>query len=194
MLIEAGRAGDVALDRVRRAFAAAGGRARVTAWWNGASADRLLDARHAQLVEGALSVFRKRGWQTEVEVTFSEFGERGSIDILGMHPVARALAVCEAKSDLGSLEETNRILDAKVRLAPRIAVDRFGWRPLVVGRLLILPSESSVRRVIARHSLTMASAYPGWGREVRAWLRRPEGPIRGLWFLSEVRDRDPGAR
>jgi len=191
MLIEAGRAGDVALDRVRRVFAAAGGRVRVTAWWNGAAADRLLDAHHAALVEAALSVFRKRGWRTQVEVTFSEFGERGSIDILGLHPGAGALAVCEVKSALGSLEETNRTLDAKVRLAPRLAIDRFGWRPRVVGRLLILPEDGTLRRVVARHSLTMASAYPARGREVRAWLRQPDGPLRGLWFLSEVRDTDP---
>src|SRR5437773_934892 len=51
MLIEAGQAGTVPLDRLRRVFAAVDARARFTAWWNGAAADRLLDERHAALVE-----------------------------------------------------------------------------------------------------------------------------------------------
>lgn len=191
--IESGRAGSVALDRLRRVFAAAGGRARLNTWWNGAAAERLMDERHAALVERALSVLTQRGWLAAVEVTFSEFGERGSIDILGGHPQTHALAVCEIKSVIGSLEETNRMMDIKERLGPRLAVARFGWRPTVTGRLLILPADSTTRRTVARHALTMASAYPARSREVRAWLRHPNGPLRGLWFLSEVRDRDPAS-
>jgi transcriptional regulator with XRE-family HTH domain len=50
MRIERGRAGEVRLERTRRIFEAAGGRARLNVWWNGAAADRLLDERHAALV------------------------------------------------------------------------------------------------------------------------------------------------
>ena len=191
VLIEAGHAGSVPLDRVRRVFAATDGRARVTAWWNGAAADRLLDERHAALVERALAVMKQRGWQTAVEVTFSEFGERGSIDILGGHPSSRVVAVCEAKSVVGSIEETNRMLDTKVRLAPRLAAARFGWTPSSIARLLILAADSTTRRTVEQHALTMASVYPARSREVRAWLRRPQGSLSGIWFLSEVRDTDP---
>jgi hypothetical protein len=188
VLIEAGHAGSVPLDRIRRVFAATGGLARVTAWWNGAAADRLLDERHAALVERALAVMRMRGWQTAVEVTFSEFGERGSIDILGGHPSSQVVAVCEVKSVLGSIEETNRMLDTKVRLAPRLAAARFGWTPSSIARLLILPADSTTRRTVDRHALTMASVYPARSREVRAWLRRPQRSLAGIWFVSEVRD------
>jgi transcriptional regulator with XRE-family HTH domain len=191
MHIEAGRAGVVAVDRVRRLFAAAGGHARLTIWWNGADAERLLDARHAALVERVVAVLRARGWRTEVEVTFSEFGERGSIDILAGHERVRAVAVCEVKTRLGSLEETNRRLDVKERLGPRIAKTRFGWAPAAVGRLLILPGDSSTRRTVHQHALTMASAYPARSRELRAWIRSPDRPIRGLWFVSEVAAGDP---
>jgi hypothetical protein len=191
ILIEAGRAGSVPVDRLRRVFAAMDARVRVTAWWNGAAADRLLDERHAALVERALAVMRMRGWQTAVEVTFSEWGERGSIDILGGHRASRALAVCEVKTVLGSIEETNRMLDIKERFAPRLATTRFGWTPESIGRLLILPADSTVRRTIARHALTMESVYPARSRQVRAWLRRPEGSLSGLWFLSEVRRANP---
>jgi hypothetical protein len=188
--IEAGRAGSVVLGRVRAAFEAAGARARLTVWWGGAAADRLLDERHASLVERAVAILRRRGWITVVEASFSEYGERGSIDLLGAKPAELAIALCEIKSAFGSLEETNRVLDVKERLLPKIVEDRFGWRPKFVGRILIVPSTDSVRRIVARHEETMASTYPARSHEVRAWLRAPTRPLRGIWFLSEVAERN----
>jgi len=192
MRIEAGGVGGVPLDRTRRIFAAAGGRAHLSTWWNGAAADRILDERHAALVERAVGVFQRRGWTTAVEVSFSEYGERGSVDVLAADQRHLAVAVGEIKSDLGSLEETNRRLDVKGRLAPIIAQRQFGWRPQIVGKILILPEASSIRRIVAAHTLTMASAYPTQGRAVRRWLREPSRSMSGLWFLSEVavHDRD----
>jgi len=188
-LVEAGAAGSVFLDRGRRIFEALGARGRFSVWWNGAAADRLLDERHAALVERAIGVFVQRGWETAVEVSFSEFGERGSIDIFAARRSAGAVAVSEIKSAFGSLEETNRVLDVKERLAPRIAEREFGWRPVVVGRLLIVADESTNRRIVAGHERTMGAIYPARGREVRAWLRQPDRPIRGIWFLSDARQR-----
>lgn len=182
--IEAGRVADVRVDRVRRAFEAVGARARLVATWEGAAGDRLLDAAHAELVEAAVRVFRQRDWTPLPEVSFSEYGERGSIDILGANAAARAVAVCEIKSDFGSLEETNRVLDAKERLAPVVAQRVLGWRPAVVGRILILPDHATIRRVVDRHAATMDAVYPARSREIRAWLRRPTRSIRGIWFLS----------
>jgi transcriptional regulator with XRE-family HTH domain len=193
MLVEASLAGTVLLDRLRRIFEAVGGRARLGVWWNGAAADRLLDERHAALVERAVTVFERRGWSTAVEASFSRYGERGSIDLLAGHDRRRAIAVSEIKSDIGSFEEMNRILDMKERLAPPIAEARFGWRPAVVGRLLIVPDLRTVRRTIERHERTMRAIYPARGREVRAWLRVPDRPLRGIWFLSEVGDANPGS-
>lgn len=188
--IEAGRVAEVHLGRARRVFAAAGGRARLTVWWNGALADRLLDERHAALGERALAVYARRHWETAVEVTFSEWGERGSIDLLAGHRLTRSAVVNEVKSALGSIEDTNRLLDVKVRLAPKLVYERFGWRPETVSRVLILPSEDAIRRKVARLARTMEVAYPARSREVRAWIRQPQGTLRGLWFLSEVRNRD----
>jgi transcriptional regulator with XRE-family HTH domain len=190
MLVEAGRAGSVQLDRLRRIFEAAGGRARLGISWNGAAADRLLDERHAALVERAVAMLQRRGWETAVEASFSTYGERGSIDILAGHRRWQAIAVAEIKSDIGSFEEMNRVLDVKMRHAPSIAEARFGWRPAVPGRLLILPDVSAIRRLISRHEATMRATYPARGREVKAWLRVPDRPLRGIWFLSEVPDRD----
>lgn len=186
--IESANAGRVALDRIRRVLEAENGRIRTVPWWNGANADRLIDQRHAELVERCVAVFRARGWRVEVEVSFSEFGERGSIDILGCHERLRAVAVCEVKTSFGSLEETNRVLDAKERLAPTLVRRRVGWKPKVAGRLLIVPRTSANRHVIDSHQATMATVYPARSHEIRAWLRAPVKPIRGIWFVSERPD------
>ena len=108
------------------------------------------------------------GWDADVEVSFSEFGERGSIDVFGSRRDHAAVAVCEVKSVIGSLEETNRVLDAKERLAPAIAFKRLGWRPAVVGRLLILPGDSTNRRIVA-------GARINNGRDLPSSLTRSEG-------------------
>ena len=105
---------------------------------------------------------------------------------MSQRELARAAAVCEVKSDIGSLEETNRRLDIKRRLAPTIAQQQFGWRPQIIGRILIVPESAAIRRTVAADALTMASAYPVQGRGVRGWLREPSQSISGLWFLSEV--------
>lgn len=183
--LEAGRADEVSLGRIRSLFEAADGRARLVPWWNGAAADRLLDERHAAIVERVVALLKTRGWHVEVEITFSEFGERGSIDILATRADMGAVAVCEVKSVIGSLEETNRTLDVKERLAPTIAYKRFGWRPLVVGRVLIVPRDNTFRRVIEAHGQTMRGLYPAGGRELRARLRQPASPLRAIWFVAD---------
>ena len=184
---EGGRAGLVKLDRIRRMFLAVDGRARMTTWWGGAAADRLIDRRHAALVEAALDLLRRRGWDTAAEVSFARYGERGSVDVLGAYRPTLSVLVGEVKATIGSLEETNRTLDVKERLAPIITAERFGFTPRHVGRVLILPEDRTVRRIIERHATTMAAVYPARSREVREWLHRPDRPLRGIWFLSELR-------
>ncbi len=186
--------GTVPLDRIRSIFEAADAHARLSTWWRGAAADRLLDARHAALVERVVALFERRRWETCVEVSYSRYGERGSIDVFGGQRKVRAVAVIEVKSDFGSLEETNRMLDVKERLAPLISEERFGFRPRFVGRILVVPSDDSIRRVIARHERTMGSIYPARSHDVRRWLRQPDGPIRAIWFVAEVSERDPISR
>jgi hypothetical protein len=188
MAIEGGRAGDVRLDRIWSVFEAVDGRARLSTWWHGAASDRLLDERHAGLLESALRVMRNRGSETAAEVSFSKFGERGSIDILAGYRPTLALAVGEVKGSIGAMEEMHRRLDVKERHAPALGQERFGWHARIVGRLLILPEDRSIRRLVDRHAATMATVYPARGREVRAWLRQPDRPLRGLWFLSELRN------
>lgn len=183
--IEPGRAGSARVDEVRRVFAAFDARARLSVWWKGAELDRIIDEAHAAIVERVVAALVTYGWSVEREVSFSAYGERGSVDALAFQPAECAGLVCEVKTSWGSIEETNRILDAKARLGPKLIQERFGTRPRSVSRLLILPENMTHRRVADRHASTLAAVYPQRGREVRAWLRRPSGGgIRGLWFLS----------
>lgn len=184
--IEGGRAGTVKLDQIRRHFEAFDARARLTLWWNGADLDRLLDARHAGVVETGLGELRKYGWRTAGEVSFNEYGERGSIDLLAAKESESAVFVGEAKSEWGSIEETLRGLDVKARLAPRIAFQAFGFRPRAVAAVLLFPEDRTARRVAERYAVTLDSAFPARAHEIRRWLKQPAGHLRGPWFLTNA--------
>jgi hypothetical protein len=191
--IERGDAAAIKHGHVRQVFAAVGANARMVFTWRGAAADRLLDERHAALVERAIGRLERRGWRCEPEVSFSIFGERGSIDILATWEDRNVAIVAEVKTELGSLEAMNRVLDAKVRLGGRIVFERRGWRPPAVSRLLVVADTSTNRRLVAGHDRTMGAVYPIRSAELRMWLRSPRGNIGGLWFLSEVAGGDLAA-
>jgi transcriptional regulator with XRE-family HTH domain len=183
-----GRLEAVDLDRLRfgdleRSFAALGCDLRVNAFYRGATAERLLDEGHALLVGAFVELLRRLRWEVRIEVSFAEFGERGSIDILAWHAATRALLVVEVKSELGGIDATLRPLDVKVRLAPVVA-RRLGWQPRHVARILVLPEQSTARRAVRRHAAVLDRALAARSRELRRWLRRPRAAIAGIWFLS----------
>ncbi len=184
--LEAGALAQLRLGDVDRCFAALDARLEVRGWYHGAAGDRLLDEGHAQVVDSIVKILRQYGWVVNVEVSFSEYGDRGSIDVLGWHPAARALVVAEVKSEVGSIEGTPRPLDMKCRLAPKIAREQFGCHPLSVGRVLVLPEDRTARRAVERHANAIDAALPARSRELRTWLRQPSGSIRGVWFLTDV--------
>lgn len=184
--LEAGQISALRVGDLRAHFARLGATIRISAWWNGASLDRLLDERHAGVIEAAIGELRRYDWRRETEVTFSEWGERGSIDVFGAHDASRSVVVSEAKSEWGSIEETIRVLDVKARLAPIVAEKRFGFVPERVGVVLMFPEDRSARRIAQRYQATLATAFPARNVEVRRWLRRPEGRLRGLLFLPNV--------
>lgn len=95
----------------------------------------------------------------------------------------------EVKSELPGIDPLLRPLDVKVRLAGRI-VREFGWQPLTVSRIVVLPEDSTCRRQVQRHNRVLDNALPARSREVRAWLKRPNGVLAGLWFLSIALTRD----
>lgn len=165
--------------------------------WRGAELDRVLDDGHARLLGLVVGLIERWGWQTRIEVSFSIYGERGSIDLLAWHPESRSLVVFEVKTELGSVEGLLRPLGVKLRLAARIARDQFGWRADNIACVVVFPEVRSVRRLMARHATVLVGALPAGSREVRGWLREPSGGLRGRWFLSNSRgvtaERNPSA-
>ncbi len=185
--LEAGRLEGVPLRSLRAVARALGAEIVITLRWRGGDLDRLADEGHASLVGAAIRVLEAAGWIVQPEVSYSVFGERGSIDIVAWHPEARVLLIIEVKTELTSIEETLRRHDAKVRLAPGIAQERFGWDARLVARLLILPDTTTARRRVRRHEVVLGRAYPDRGPLVRRWLRDPRGPFSGLLFVAGMR-------
>ena len=163
------------LDTIRRVFAALDADTVITIRWCGGQLDRLLDERHADITGRMAGLLRRNGWQVLTEVTFSEYGERGSIDLLAWHPATRTLLIVEVKTEIASAEEMLRRHDAKARLAPAIARDRFGQAPATVARLLVVAEGPTNRRrlSVSRMSL-VAPIRRGVGRCVPGCARPPE--------------------
>jgi transcriptional regulator with XRE-family HTH domain len=155
------------------------------AWlgWRTPEVDRLRDRLHAAMVEEVTSKLSSLGWVTAPEHSFNHYGERGSVDVLGWHASLGALLIVETKTRIWDIGDLLVTLDRKRRLLPKLAAAELGWQARVVGIVLVLPEMSTHRHVIARHGATFRSALPRRQSEVRDWLLRPAGDMRGIWFL-----------
>jgi len=181
--LERGERRRPSVDLLEKVAAGLGARVEVRLAWQGEALDRLLDAAHAAVVEDLVKVLNDAGWECRTEVTFNHDGERGSVDVLARQPETAAILVCEAKSVVPDLQAMQASLDRKVRLAARMTRD-LGWEtPSIVGRLLAVREARTARRRVAEHEATFAASFPARAREVRRWLARPSGAIRGLVFL-----------
>lgn len=174
--IEVGRWQATTVRTLAAVFDAVDADLDVVVRYRGAELDRLLDAGHAAIVMALATDLRQLGWWVEVEVSFNDFGDRGSIDLLAYHPATRTLLVVEVKTEIASAEETLRRLDVKVRVAPKLALERFGERPARVVHLLAIGASSANRARVAKLEPMLSSAVPLRGRALAAWLRAP-GPL-----------------
>jgi transcriptional regulator with XRE-family HTH domain len=183
--IERGHADRVTVATLDKVAAALGGRVTCRLTWNGEGLDRLLDAEHAAIVEAVVRALRAADWLVATEVSFSVYGERGSIDVLAFQPGARVVLVDEVKSVVPDVQATLVTLDRKERLAMQIGRER-GWEPVAVARLLVIGENRTARRRIEAHAATFENTFPDRAREIRRWVAAPDArrPLRGLWFLS----------
>jgi transcriptional regulator with XRE-family HTH domain len=189
-LIERGHGSRLSGETLRRVFAAVDARWEPTVSWRGGELDRLLDEEHARLVGETVRRLAGLGWEVAVEVTYSEFGERGSVDVLGARRELLAVVAAEIKSDLTVVDATVRKTDEKDRIVRRsLARERFGFGPRSVGRLLVLPSNDRARRRVRHSASVLNAAFPSRGAAVRGWLRTPDGDLSGILFVS---DTNPG--
>lgn len=183
-LLERGHYDSVQIRTVRLVFRGLDASADLDIRWRGGAIDRLLDERHAALVRATVDLLAADGWDVFPEVTYNHFGERGSIDLVAWHVASATLLIVEVKTELTSLEATLRKHDEKVRLAPEVVAERFGWRPTSVARLLVLPDHRTARRQVERAGSVLARTYPTRGWDLRRWLKRPAGLGNGLLFVS----------
>jgi transcriptional regulator with XRE-family HTH domain len=183
-LVEGGRTSRVSLRALGRIANALESEIELSIRWHGGQLERLLDEGYAELVGAIARRLESRGWIVRLEVTYAVGSERGSIDLLAVHPGARVLVVVEVKTELLSAEATARKHDEKVRLAARLAEERFGWAVEHVSRLLVLPRGTTAWRHLSRHAAVFGRLYPVRGADLDRWLRSPSGSIGGVLFVS----------
>jgi transcriptional regulator with XRE-family HTH domain len=182
--LERGLSRSTDVSRIEAVCLALGADLDVRVRWRGEGLDRLLDEGHATIVDRLAALLVPDGWQTWLEVTFNDYGDRGSIDVFGWHQETRSLLIVEVKSVVPDAQGTLVPLDRKVRVAPKIARDR-GLDPASVSRLLVVGDTSTNRRRIARFDALFDAALPDRGWAVRRWLSKPSGSIAGLLFLPD---------
>lgn len=182
-LIERGRLDLVSLDKLRRVARELDADLVLQLRWRGGDLDRLVDEAHAGLLGAFIGMLQALSWEIRAEVSYSVYGERGSIDVLGWHQATQSLLVVEVKTELVSVEETLRKHDEKSRLAPKLALEQFGWIARKTSRLLVFPDWSTPRKRVARHAAVLDLSYPARGAAIRSWLRSPEGVAAGLLFV-----------
>jgi transcriptional regulator with XRE-family HTH domain len=191
--IERGHGQRLSVETLRRIFAALDADIDLVVRYRGGTLDRLLDERHAATVAAVLGTLRARGWMAAVEVTFNHFGDRGSIDLLAVHPATRTALVVEVKTEITSAEETLRRLDIKVRLGADLARERFGVPVTrVVPVLAVLDSTANRSRVL-RLAPLLDPAFATRSAALRQWLANPGTASGGLLFVRISRGSTGGA-
>jgi transcriptional regulator with XRE-family HTH domain len=177
--IERGHVDRYTVHVVRRILAALDASVTLDPIWGGrGDLDRLLDADHARLMQRWADLHRRSGWEVWNEASYSVYGERGRIDQLAFHPTTATLEVAECKTGIWNVQDTLGRLDAKVRLAPRVAAER-GWAVVTVVPALVLMEGTTVRRRLYEHEALFA-CYSLRGRAAFEWVRHPRAPTDGL--------------
>lgn len=192
--MERGWAERYTLRTIRRVLRGLDATALLDVTWGGrGDLDRLLDADHARVVQAWADRHRRAGWDVWVEASYSIYGERGRIDQLAFHRPTGVLEVAECKTGIWDVQDTLGRLDAKVRLAPRIAAQR-GWRVRrVVGALVVLDGRTARRRVSDHQPLF--AGYDTRGRAAYAFVRDPRRAAAGvLVFVPLPRANQPRLR
>lgn len=184
--LERGHAAELGVDQLVRIAEALDIGLRISVTWRGGELDRLLNARHSALHESvARWLLSLPGWELAPEVSFSNFAERGVIDILAWHAATRTLLVIELKTEIVDINDLMGRVDIKQRNALEIARGR-GWNARHVAVWVIVGDGRTNRRRVENHRTTLRAAFPAEQSVVEAWLAAPAGSIRGLSFWSNA--------
>jgi transcriptional regulator with XRE-family HTH domain len=185
-LLESGGADRLTIVMIRRCVEPLGMRVDVRASWRGPELDRLLDEDHAALEAGWARRLGRWRWETWPEVSFSRYGERGRIDLVGWQPASGVLLIIECKTVLGDAQATLGALDAKTRLARFVAHQLDLPAPSAVVPVLIFLESMTNRRHLTNLD-PLFRRFALRGRSAITWLRRPSGACpSGLLIFSGV--------
>ncbi len=194
--IECGSLESVPIRTLDRLVAALGASADLTVRWQGADLDRLIDAGHARLVQETVSLLVSSGWEARVEVSFNHYGDRGRVDVLGLHRPTGTLLIGEVKTAIGDMQEMLGRLDVKARLA-RVLASTVEWpMPTRIVPTLVVAESRASRRIVATHDAVLAR-FELRGRQAVAWVRRPgsgQSPTGLLWFATVSHARGEGTK
>jgi transcriptional regulator with XRE-family HTH domain len=192
--VERGHLDHVTTAAIRRIVAALGARVMLRIDTPGRDLDRLLSARHALMHEEfARRYGRLPEWQWVPEGSFSFYGERGVIDVLGWHAAAGMVLIVELKTAIVDVNDLMASMDRRRRLGFSIARER-GWTARFVSSWVLVADSATAHRRLADHTAVLRTAFPSDGRRMRSWLRRPSKPVAALSFLSDARLDGAGAR
>jgi hypothetical protein len=167
----------------------------------GADLPRLRDDEHAAIVSLLANRYAAIEWRTAPEASFSEWGERGRIDLFAAGVVGGVprLHVVEVKVDLADLQDLFGSLDVKRRLAPAVA-RRLGWPGGEVSVVLAVASTAHNRAIVRRHAALFAgfdartlgygrvSLPAGWADRTLLWVPAPAAS-RASWLAGRRRVR-----
>ncbi|HSW41959.1 MAG TPA: helix-turn-helix transcriptional regulator [Patescibacteria group bacterium] len=193
--VERGHLDDVPIDQLRAIATYLEIRVEIVVSWRGGDGARIVNERHSrmhELMAGRLAAIP--GWEFATEVTFSRWGERGTIDILAWHAHTRTLLIIELKTEIPDPAGVVAQVDRYERLAPWIGRAR-GWDPLRVATWVLVAESDLNRRQVARHRVMLRNAFPLNGQFLRRWLRDPSaGSTRPAGGAGAGGSRVPGRR
>ena len=185
-LLETGEADRLTIGTIRRCVEPLGVRVEMRATWRGPELDRLLDQDHAALESRWTRRLAGWGWETWPEVSYSRYGERGRIDLVGWHAATSTLLIIECKTALGDAQAALGTLDAKARLARFVAHQLELPAPSMVVPALIFQESMTTRRHLADLE-PLFRRYAVRGRSAITWLRGPAAPHpSGMLIFSSV--------
>jgi transcriptional regulator with XRE-family HTH domain len=185
--IELGQLDELSLRTVRRVAHALEVGVELLPRSRGAALERVAGARHSALAEYVLRQIRSiNGWVVRPEVSFSIWGERGVVDLLGWHAASQTIVVVELKTAIVDVGEILGTLDRKRRLGLKIAESQ-GWAATFISVALIVAEGTTNRRRVHDHVATFRAVLPDDGRRWRGWLQQPRGEVHVLSFVSDAR-------
>lgn len=157
---------------------------KLVARWRGGELARLLDADQAALQNHWKQRLERLGWLVSPEVSFSEYGERGRYDLLAYSAAHRLVLVVEIKTVIADVQELLGSVDAKARLARRVAA-RLGWPATGVVTMVVVADGRTNRRRVFDHG-ALFDRFALRGRTAMAWLQAPGAPASGLLVFSKL--------